>query len=123
MYWYLIVQDYYQVEPIQTSLVRRSGNEWASIDVKLGDKIVIYGRVADTIFSGLESIGGFFHSVTNIGFVLVFFFQERLFKSSFIRQLYQVDAEVIPENVKVPNSEQMVEEIAQTRVVEESYLK
>lgn len=53
--------------------------------VSLDNKQVIYGRVADNIFTALESIGGFFHSVTNIGFVLVWFFQERLFKSSFIR--------------------------------------
>lgn len=47
--------------------------------------MVIYGRVADTIFSGLEQIGGFMESLMHIGFLLVFFFQERLFKSSFIR--------------------------------------
>jgi hypothetical protein len=53
-------------------------------------KGVTYGRVADTIFSALEAIGGFYESLMHIGILFVFFFQERLFKSSFLRQLYQV---------------------------------
>jgi len=68
----------------------------------LDQKYVIYGRVADNIFGGLEAIGGFYESILHIGFLLVFFFQERLFKSSFLRALYQVDAEKIPPKVKVP---------------------
>lgn len=68
----------------------------------MDQKSVVYGRVAETIFSGLEQIGGFYESLHHIGIMLVFFFQERLFKSSFLRALYQVEAEKIPPKVKVP---------------------
>jgi hypothetical protein len=60
------------------------------VRVMLDMKTVTYGRVADTIFSALEAIGGFYESLMHIGILFVFFFQERLFKSSFFRQLYQV---------------------------------
>ncbi len=60
------------------------------VRVMLDMKAVTYGRVADTIFSALEAIGGFYESLMHIGILFVFFFQERLFKSSFLRQLYQV---------------------------------
>jgi hypothetical protein len=60
------------------------------VRVILDIKAVTYGRVADTIFSALEAIGGFYESLMHIGILFVFFFQERLFKSSFLRQLYQV---------------------------------
>jgi hypothetical protein len=76
----------------------------------LDSKEITYGRVVDTIFSGLETVGGFYESISHIGLLLVFFFQERLFKSSFLRQLYQVDAETIPPTVKVPASVEMAQE-------------
>ena len=60
------------------------------VRVMLDMKTVTYGRVVDTIFSALEVIGGFYESLMHIGVLFVFFFQERLFKSSFLRQLYQV---------------------------------
>lgn len=66
--------------------------------------------MADTVISGMETIGGFYESLIHIGMVLVFFFQERLFKRSFLRQLYQVDAEQIPTKVKLPPTEEMVKE-------------
>lgn len=60
----------------------------AAVKMRLDQKYVVYGRLADTIFSGLETIGGFYESLIHIGMVVVFFFQERLFKSSFLRQIY-----------------------------------
>ena len=80
-------------------------------------------RVADTIFSGLESIGGFFESISHIGFMCVFFFQQRLFKSSFLRQLYQVDAEKIPPNVVFPSAETMVDIVNTNDKISDTYLK
>jgi hypothetical protein len=80
--------------------------------------------VADNIFTGLESVGGFYESISHIGFLLVFFFQERLFKSSFLRQLYQVDAEKIPSTLHVPAADEMVAEVENENTrVQESYLK
>jgi hypothetical protein len=55
--------------------------------------MLVYVRVADTIFSGLEAVGGFYESLSHLGILFVFFFQERLFKSSFLRQLYMVNSE------------------------------
>lgn len=58
---------------------------YGSVKVRMDSKQITYGRVADTIFSGMETIGGFYESLSHVGFLLVFFFQERLFKSSFLR--------------------------------------
>lgn len=60
----------------------------ATIRLNLDKRSVKYGRLADNLISGLESIGGFIESMMHIGFLLVIFFQERLFKSSFMRHLY-----------------------------------
>jgi hypothetical protein len=61
--------------------------------VRLDDRTVIYGRVADSIFNGLEAIGGFYECLHHIGVLIVFFIQERLFKSEFIKELYQIPSE------------------------------
>jgi hypothetical protein len=50
--------------------------------------MIIYGRVADTFFEGLEAIGGFYESLHLIGHMLVFFISQRLFTGSFINSLY-----------------------------------
>jgi hypothetical protein len=60
----------------------------AAITVRLDQRSVVYGRKADTLFSGLESIGGFFESLMHMSTWFVLIFSERLFVSSFIRQLY-----------------------------------
>ena len=82
----------------------------ASIKVRLDQKTVLFTRKADTIFNGLESVGGFYESLSHIGLLLVFYFRDRLFRSSFLRQIYQVDAEVVPPRVVVPSPEEMVRE-------------
>lgn len=66
--------------PLNT--VRR---DLASVEVRLDKKSVLYGRVADNVFTALESIGGFMESLMHIGTLVVIFFQERLFKSSFLK--------------------------------------
>lgn len=95
----------------------------ASVKIRLDSQHIIYGRVADTIFSGLESIGGFFESLIHIGMVIVIFFQKRLFTRSFLRQLYQVDAEKIPPTVKIPSNRHMIGKVEKDEPVNESYLK
>lgn len=103
---------------------RASDNEpYATLIVRLDNKSIVYGRLADTLFNALESIGGFYESIRHIGLLAVFFFQERLFKSSFIRQLYQVDPEKVPPKVKVPLPTQMASEIDKHSTVQEPYLK
>jgi hypothetical protein len=57
----------------------------ADVKIKMGNTSIIYGRVADSLFSGMESIGGFYESLIHMGMLLVAYFQERLFKSSFLR--------------------------------------
>ena len=74
----------------------------------MDQKSVYYMRVTDTFFSGLEAIGGFYESIHIIGLMLVIFFQKRLFMSSFLRSLYQVEAEEIPPTVKVPDPNVMI---------------
>ncbi|TNV74197.1 hypothetical protein FGO68_gene741 [Halteria grandinella] len=101
--------------PSQGSKIR------AQVRLKLDQKMVIYGRVADTIFSGLEQIGGFMESLMHIGFLLVFFFQERLFKSSFIRQLYQISAENDEGNIQ--NEEELLQIINQKEEMGESIIQ
>jgi hypothetical protein len=68
---------------------------------------VIYVRYTQSIFDGLEAVGGFIESLMHIGTISVFFFQVRLFKSSFLRQLYQVKA-VLKPNTKRFDDEKMV---------------
>jgi hypothetical protein len=46
-----------------------------------------------------------------MGLMLVIFFQKRLFMSSFLRALYQVDAEKVPPKVKVPDADTMIEKV------------
>ncbi|TNV85152.1 hypothetical protein FGO68_gene10495 [Halteria grandinella] len=65
----------------------------AHIKIRMDQKKIIYGRVAQTVVSSLESIGGFQESLMHIGLFFVFFVQERMFKSSFIKELYQVSTE------------------------------
>lgn len=73
----------------------------ARIIVRLDQKSLIYGRVAETIINGLEAIGGFNESLMHIGILLVFFFQERLFKTSFLRQLYIVKSGIDPKSKNI----------------------
>ena len=80
----------------------------ATVKVRLDQKSILFTRKASSIFNGLESIGGFYESLRHIGLLLVIYFRDRLFKSSFLRQLYQVDAEVIPPRVKVPPPDEMI---------------
>jgi hypothetical protein len=60
---------------------RRTGNTLFSLRIRLDDKSATYGRVADSIFNGLEATGGFYECLHHIGVLIVFFIQERLFKS------------------------------------------
>lgn len=58
----------------------------------------------------------------HIGFMFVFFFQERLFKSSFLRQLYQVTARLKPNQQKLDENK-FVKYIDTHDVLSEGFLK
>ena len=63
----------------------------ATLKVSLDRKSFYYGRVSETIFMGLEAIGGFYESLHMIGYMLVFFVSRRLFISAFINSMYQIE--------------------------------
>lgn len=89
--------------------------------VRAGTKKYTYMRLADNIFSGLESIGGFFESLMHIGAILVAFFQERLFKGSFLKQLYQVSKDVtLTNNV---DEKKMVRTVSKVQRIDVNYIK
>lgn len=73
----------------------------------MDDKFVVYGRVADSIFNGLEATGGFYECLHHLGFLIVFFIQERMFKSQFIRELYQVPSNIRPEHKNIQAREML----------------
>ncbi|TNV83771.1 hypothetical protein FGO68_gene3547 [Halteria grandinella] len=124
-YWEKLIEYFFTIETVKMKSYNFNVKTkvMASVKMRLDSKYIVYGRLADTIFSGLETIGGFYESLIHIGMVVVFFFQERLFKSSFLRQLYQVDAEKIPPKVKIPPSDEMVEQVEKNGEVQEQYLK
>ncbi|TNV84898.1 hypothetical protein FGO68_gene5339 [Halteria grandinella] len=123
MYWQKISQYFIQVDKVHlTSFKLNSNKALASAKIRLDNTQVIYGRVADNLFSALESIGGFHESLMHIGFMAVIFFQERLFKSSFLRQLYQVGAELKPTAKKFSDA-QMVKVVNENEELEENFLK
>ena len=76
LYWQMNDYSFFQVggvhkdrSPLNT--VRR---DLASVEVRLDKKSVLYGRVADNVFTALESIGGFMESLMHIGTLVVIFF-------------------------------------------------
>lgn len=73
---------------MRTVSYKTSSKTLAKVTVRLDDFMITYGRVADSIFSGLEATGGFYECLHHIGVLIVFFIQERLFKSEFINELY-----------------------------------
>lgn len=75
MYWQKLSHYFIQVEDVrQTSMRMNAKKVMASAKVRLDNKQVIYGRVADNLFSALESIGGFHESLMHIGIMAVIFF-------------------------------------------------
>lgn len=93
------------------------------VKVRLDQKSTTYLRRADTIFNGLESIGGFYESLKHIGILLVFYFRGRLFTSSFLRQLYQVDPEKLPTKLSVPQPEGMIQVVESDSKIDDNYIK
>jgi len=86
-YWEKLKTSFFTVGSVKTASLALdpSARFLASVRISHDPQEVIYGRVADTIFNGLETCGGFFESIIHIGMILVFFFQKRLFISSFLR--------------------------------------
>jgi hypothetical protein len=97
-YWEKVSYKFVEIVDVMNSqYIHTPGKDkvLGTVRLKLSSKSAIYGRVADSIFNGLEATGGFYESIYHLGVMLVFFFQERLFKSSFLRQLYQVPSQEI----------------------------
>ena len=124
-YWQKSQSEFFQADTIKyfSHTLNPLTRTLATVKVRLDQKSILFTRKASTIFNGLESIGGFYESLRHIGLLLVIYFRDRLFKSSFLRQLYQVDAEVIPPRVKVPAPDEMIQEAEKEGPVQESYLK
>jgi len=91
-----------------------------SINVRLDTKSVRFERVSDTILTGLQSIGGFYESVMHIGVLLTFFFQERLFKSALLKQIYQL---AVDPKSKGYNEKKMMETLENNQELSEDVLK
>ncbi|TNV85024.1 hypothetical protein FGO68_gene16794 [Halteria grandinella] len=114
-YFQQIQENAYMVDEFpryERAVISQAKGIVAQLNLRLDQKYAIYGRVADNLISGLESIGGFYESMMHIGFLLVFFFQERLFKSSFLKQLYQVAApKPVNSKIKIPPIDFVLDDI------------
>jgi hypothetical protein len=75
-YWEKLIEYFFTVEDVlsNTYNFNQQSKVLLSVQVRFDQKYIIFGRLADTIFSGLETIGGFYESLIHIGMVLVFFF-------------------------------------------------
>lgn len=60
----------------------------ASINLMMSRRSIKFVRYVESIFQVLESIGGFKESLHSIILFMIIFFQERLFKGAFLKQLY-----------------------------------
>ena len=71
----------------------------------------------------MESVGGFYESVHSIGHMLVFFISTRLFMSTFINSLYQVqNPESKPEDMGI-NVKDMYKEADKDEINSDAFLK
>lgn len=86
-YWHHVEHEHFEVstEALRVSPINPATRVIANLKVQVSSKNILYARKADTIFSGLESIGGFYESIRYIGLMLVIYFRDRLFHSSFLR--------------------------------------
>jgi hypothetical protein len=87
-YWEKISYKFVEVNDIRRNLYGHypaRNKILGTVKLQLSPKSAVYGRLADTIFTGLEATGGFYESLHHLGMLIVFFFQARLFKSSFMR--------------------------------------
>ncbi|TNV84028.1 hypothetical protein FGO68_gene14121 [Halteria grandinella] len=117
-YWLKHQLRFARVDKIQKQATSENLGE---VRIRGSTTKVIYMRVADNIFSGLESIGGFFESLMHIGAILVAFFQERLFKGSFLKQLYQITTDVVLTNQV--DEKKMIKQADNVDKIDENYIK
>ncbi|CDW79323.1 UNKNOWN [Stylonychia lemnae] len=75
---------------IQDDNIDTTSRIMASIQIQLDRRNIQYGIVVDNLIVTLEKIGGFKGVIFSLGLICVRYFQERLFKSSFFKQIYQV---------------------------------
>jgi hypothetical protein len=123
-YWEKVSYKFAHVKNVKTATKKQrtaNANLVASVVVSLDRCMFYYGRHADTVFEGLEQIGGFYESIHFIGFIFVFFFSHRLFVSEFINSLYYVQSP--KEDESGFNSKEMYAQ-AETKIVEDdSFVK
>ncbi|TNV83661.1 hypothetical protein FGO68_gene8648 [Halteria grandinella] len=117
-YW---LKKEYTFAQIDSTRLLSTNKHRGQVKIRGSNIRVIYMRVADNIFSGLESIGGFFESLMHIGAIIVVFFQERLFKGSFLKQLYQVTPDVVL--TKEINENNMIRIVNKEDKVDKTYIK
>jgi hypothetical protein len=75
-YWEKLKTYFFMIDRVITSsqALNHQTRVMASVKVSLDSREIIYGRVADTVFNGLETCGGFYESIIHIGMIFVFFF-------------------------------------------------
>ena len=86
-YWAYFTETFYQITNIKQASLRINTNTLAvaSVRIKMDYATAVHGRDTQTFFSGLAHVGGFAICLYIIGYILVFFVQEKLFKGSFLR--------------------------------------
>ena len=76
-YWEKISYKFVEIVDFRNNeYLHMPGNDkiLGTVRVRLSSKSAIYGRVAESIFNGLEATGGFYESIYHLGVLLVFFF-------------------------------------------------
>lgn len=76
-FWNKNTEHFVQVENVKQTWYNQKSQgprTLVSLKIRLDPRYVIYTRVADSILSGLEAVGGFYESLMHIGILFVFFF-------------------------------------------------
>jgi hypothetical protein len=93
MIWEFTKRHTYTIATVKHESRKALTRALATVKIRLDQKSVIFGRVSESLLKALEEIGGFLESMMIIGTIMVLFFQKRLFKGAFIKELYQVNDE------------------------------
>eukprot|EP00347_Sterkiella_histriomuscorum_P010637 403375507 len=91
-FWEYDTVGYYEILPIDYQEnkvdITQNSSTIAQITVQMNKRTLKYVRQVEHLFDVVESIGGFKESLHSIVFIMIVFFQERLFKGAFLKQLY-----------------------------------
>eukprot|EP00347_Sterkiella_histriomuscorum_P001486 403371850 len=102
IFWEYITEKFVRVENIKISedTINQSTKALATIKIQLDRRNVQFGIIIDNLIVTLEKVGGFKGAMFSLGFLFVAYFQERLFKSSFFKQIYQVKEPTAEEKMR-----------------------